>query len=84
MFCKRAHTEKEICHNTYLQEDQMLEMTIDIPIRRLAHLINSMNKHEIETLSMFLTEDGSELLKRNKDLELNRVKYLSEDEVFDV
>ncbi len=62
----------------------MLEMTIDIPIRRLAHLINKMNKQEIETLYMFLTEDGAELLERNKDLELNRVKYLTEDEVFDV
>ncbi len=62
----------------------MLEMTIDIPIRRLAHLINSMNKQEMETLYMFLTEDGAELLERNKDLELNRVKYLTENEVFDV
>lgn len=62
----------------------MLEMTVDIPIRRSTHLINSMNKQEMETLYMFLTEDGAELLERNKDLERNRVKYLTEDEVFDV
>jgi hypothetical protein len=33
---------------------------------------------------MFLTEEGSELLERNKDLELGGVTYLSEEEAFDV
>ncbi len=62
----------------------MPEMVVDIPIKKLAYMINSMNNHELETLYMFLTEEGSELLERNKDLELNRVKYLSEEEAFDV
>jgi len=62
----------------------MTEMVIDIPIRRLAYLINRMNHQELETLYLFLTEEGSELIKRNKDLELKKVKYLSEEEVFDV
>ena len=62
----------------------MPEMMIDIPIRKLAHIINDMNTQELETLYMFLTEEGSELLERNKDLELGRVKYLSEEEAFDV
>ena len=57
---------------------------IDIPIRKLAYMIDSMSSQELETLYMFLTEEGSELLERNRDLELNRVKYLSEEEVFDV
>ena len=57
---------------------------IDIPIRKLAYMIDSMTNQELETLYMFLTEEGSELLERNRDLELGRVKYLSEEEAFDV
>jgi hypothetical protein len=62
----------------------MPEMVVDIPIKKLAYIINTMSNQELETLYMFLTEDGSELLDRNMDLELNRVKYLSEQEVFNV
>lgn len=62
----------------------MPEMVIDIPIRKLAYMINSLNSQEIETLYMFLAEEDSELLERNEDLELNRVKYLSEEEAFNV
>ncbi len=62
----------------------MPEMVVDIPIIRIACVINNMNKRELETLYMFLTEEGTELLERNKDLKLKRVKYLTEEEVFDV
>jgi len=62
----------------------MPEVMIDIPIRKLAYMIDSMSSQELETLYMFLTEEGSELLERNRDLELGRVKYLSEEEAFDV
>jgi hypothetical protein len=62
----------------------MPEMTVDIPIRKLAYMIGSMSRQELETLYMFLTEEGSELLERNRDLELGRVKYLTEEEAFDV
>lgn len=66
------------------RKDFMPEVMIDIPIRKLAYMIDSMSSQEIETLYMFLTEEGSELLERNRDLELGRVKYLSEEEAFDV
>jgi len=62
----------------------MPEVMIDIPIRKLAYMIDSMTNQELETLYMFLTEEGSELLERNRDLELGRVKYLSEEEASDV
>ncbi len=62
----------------------MPEMKFDIPKRKLAYILDSMSNQEIETLYTFLTEEGSELLKRNKDLELGRVKYLSEEEVLHV
>lgn len=62
----------------------MPEMMVDIPIKKLAYIINSMSNQELETLYMFLTEEGAELLERNSDLKLNRVKYLSEEEAFNV
>ncbi len=66
------------------QELIMPEMTVNVPIRQLASMINRLNRKELETLSLFLTEKGSELLKRNKDLKSKKVEYLSEDEAFDV
>ena len=62
----------------------MPEMTVDVPIRQLANMINRLSRKELETLSLFLTKKGTELLKRNKDLEDGRVEYLGEDEAFDV
>ncbi len=62
----------------------MPEMMLDIPITKLAGMINNMNRREIETLYMLLTEEGSELLERNRDLKLKKVKYLTEEQVFDV
>ena len=47
-------------------------------------MIDNMNEQELETFYMFLTEEGSELPERNKDLKLGRVQYLSEEQVFDV
>jgi hypothetical protein len=62
----------------------MPETKIDIPIKNIAKMIDSMNKQEIETLYLLLTKDGKELLERKKDLELKRVKFLSRDETFNV
>jgi len=62
----------------------MPEMMIDIPVKEVAKIIKVMTEQEIETLALLLTEDGAELLERKKDLELNRVKFLTRDEAFDV
>ncbi len=62
----------------------MPELAIDIPIKNLAHMISRMNKQDMETLYMYLTDEGQELQKRNTDLVQNKVKYLDENEVFDV
>lgn len=62
----------------------MPEMVLDIPIPDIAGIINNMTKQEIETLYMFLTKQGPDLLERNKDLKSNKTGYLSEEEVFDV
>jgi len=62
----------------------MPELAIDIPIKNLANMISRMNKQDMETLYMYLTDEGQELQKRNADLVQNKVKYLNENEVFDV
>lgn len=62
----------------------MPEITMDIKIKDVAHLINQMSKQEVETLYLYLTGEGNELQKRNKELKDGKVDYLSENEVFDV
>ena len=57
-------------------------MILDIPIPDLAGVINKMNSQEIETLYMFLTKQGEELLDRNRDLKLGKIDYLTEEKVF--
>ncbi|MGI0483527.1 hypothetical protein ACN4EE_22435, partial [Geminocystis sp. CENA526] len=59
-------------------------LSIDIPIQNIAELITSMNKQEIETLYLLLTEEGAELLERKNDVLLKRLKFLNRDEAFDV
>ena len=60
----------------------MPKITIDISIKELAHMINNLSNQNIETLCLFLTGEGEELIERNKDLKLNKVKYLTEEEAF--
>ncbi|WP_017293385.1 hypothetical protein [Geminocystis herdmanii] len=62
----------------------MTKLSIDIPIQNIAELITSMNKQEIETLYLLLTEEGTELLERKNDVLLKRLKFLNRDEAFDV
>ena len=62
----------------------MPEMMIGITVNEVAKVIKAMNEKEMETLTLLLTNDGSELLKRKKDLELKKVKFLTREEAFDV
>ena len=60
----------------------MPEMVLDIPIKDLAGAINNMTSQEIETLYMYLTKQGADLLERNKDLKLKKTNYLTEEQFF--
>ena len=62
----------------------MPQMTLNIKIEDIAKLIACMEKKELETLSVLLTDEGKELLERKKDLESKEVKTLSREEIFDV
>ena len=57
---------------------------INISIENLAKTINKLKKKDLEILTLLLSNDGKELLKRKKEIENNTVKTLSKDEVFDV
>ena len=62
----------------------MPQVTLNLTIEDLARIISNMGKEDLETLSIMLTDEGKELLKRKEDVELGRVKTLSKDKVFDV
>ena len=62
----------------------MPEMMIDIPVNEVVKIIKAMKQEEVETLALLLTEEGSELLERKKNLELKKVKFLTRDEAFNV
>ena len=62
----------------------MPQITLDITLDDLAKVIASMEKRDLETLLILLTDEGKELLKRKQDIESKEVKTLSREEVFDV
>ena len=62
----------------------MLQITLDITLDDLAKVIASMEKRDLETLLILVTDEGKELLKRKQDIESKEVKTLSREEVFDV
>ena len=61
----------------------MPEMTLNVSVEDIAKLIACMEKRELETLSVLLTEEGKELLERKKDIENKKIKALSREEIFD-
>ena len=61
----------------------MPQMTVNIKIKEIAKAIACMEKRELETLSIMLSDEGKELLERKQDIETNRVNTLSKEEVFD-
>ncbi|MGA1843487.1 MAG: hypothetical protein ACMUIS_02870 [bacterium] len=57
---------------------------INISIENLAETIKKLEKRDLETLSLLLSDAGEELSKRKKEIENKTVKTLSREEVFDV
>jgi hypothetical protein len=62
----------------------MPQIILDIKLEDLAKVIASMEKRDLETLLILLTDEGKELLKRKQDIESKEVKTLRREEVFDV
>lgn len=57
----------------------MPQMTFNI--EDIAKLIACMERRELETLSVLLSDEGKELLQRKKDIESKKVKTLSREEI---
>ena len=57
---------------------------INISIETLAQSIKQMNKKDMESLLLILTNEGKTLLKRKRDIEQKKVKPLSREETFNV
>lgn len=62
----------------------MPQVKINIPLKELANIINTMDKKELEILVLMLTDEADDLLERKKDLESGKVKTLSRNDVFNV
>jgi hypothetical protein len=62
----------------------MAQLNINIPVDKVAGMINSMEIRELETLCLLLNDDGRELLRRKKETESEDIRLISRDEVFDV
>ncbi|PIQ94952.1 MAG: hypothetical protein CO148_02980 [Nitrospirae bacterium CG_4_9_14_3_um_filter_41_27] len=62
----------------------MPQITLDIKVEELAKVIGGMEKGDLETLLILLTEEGKELLERKHDIESKEVKTLGREEVFDI
>ncbi len=61
----------------------MPEMTVNFEIEEIAKAIACMDKRDLETLSIILSDEGEELLERKQDIEGKQVRALSREEVFD-
>jgi len=61
----------------------MPQVTVNIKVEDIAKIIGCMEKRELETLSILLTDEGKELLQRKKDIECKEVKTLSRKQIFD-
>ena len=51
----------------------MAQMTFNIRVEDIAKLIAGMERKELETLSVLLTDEGEELLERKQDIEIGKV-----------
>ena len=61
----------------------MPQMTVNIEIEEIAKAIACMEKRDLESLSIILSDEGKELLERKQDIEGKKVRALSREEVFD-
>lgn len=61
----------------------MPQIIVNIKIKEIAKAIACMEKRDLETLSIMLSDEGKELLERKQDIEGKQVRSLSREQVFD-
>ncbi len=60
----------------------MPEITFNFPVDKIAQIIVSMSPDELETLSLLLSGEAEEIIKRKEDFESNQNNFLSPEDVF--
>jgi hypothetical protein len=60
----------------------MAQLNINIPVDKLAGMINNMETNELETLCLLLNNEGRELLRRKKETEYEDIQLISRNDVF--
>lgn len=60
----------------------MAQLNINIPVYKLAGMINNMENNELETLCLLLSDEGRELLRCKKETEYEDIQLILRDEVF--
>ena len=61
----------------------MTQITVNVGIEEIAKAIACMEKRDLESLSIILSDEGKALLERKQDIEGKQVRALSREEVFD-
>ena len=60
----------------------MQEVTVSV--KNLAQAIKKLNKQQMDELAILISDNSKELSSRKKDIEENKVKTLTRDEIFHV
>ena len=57
---------------------------VTVSVQNLAQAIKKLNKQQIDELAILISDKSNELSSRKKDIEENKVKTLTRDEIFNV
>ena len=57
---------------------------VTVSVQNLAQAIKKLNKQQMDELAILISDNSKELSSRKKDIEENKVKTLTRDEIFHV
>ena len=60
----------------------MPEVTLNFPVDKIAQIISSMSPEELESLSLLLSGEAEEIIKRKEDFDSSQNNFLSREDVF--
>ncbi len=59
----------------------MPEVTLNFPVDKIAQIISSMSPEELESLSLLLSGEAEEIIKRKEDFDSSQNNFLSREDV---
>ena len=60
----------------------MPEITLNLPVDKVAQSIASMSPEELETLTLLLSGEAEEIIERKMDFESSKENFLSREDIF--